>query len=98
LSRTAPTTRGRDSWLVISTSSATRNRWGKISHLSFLVKQRSTSMRAVGWGMAERRDELLSSNRKCCVAFTPKINEWNGNRTIEMEVSDFQAGGVARLG
>jgi single-stranded-DNA-specific exonuclease len=67
-------------------------------HLSFRIKQGGKSIRAVGWGMAERIEELLSADRKVCVAFTPKINEWNGNTSIEMEVSDFQAGAVARLG
>jgi single-stranded-DNA-specific exonuclease len=67
-------------------------------HLSFRVKQGSTSIRAVAWGMGDRVEDLMSGDRKCCVAFTPRVNEWNGNRMIEMEVCDFQAGGVARLG
>jgi single-stranded-DNA-specific exonuclease len=67
-------------------------------HLSFQVRQGGTKMRAVAWGMAERIDELMSADRQCCVAFTPKINEWQDRRTIEIEVNDFQAGPVARLG
>jgi single-stranded-DNA-specific exonuclease len=67
-------------------------------HLSFRVKQGSTSIRAVAWGMGDRVEDLMSGDRKCCLAFTPRVNDWNGNRMIEMEVSDFQAGGVARLG
>ena len=31
-------------------------------------------------------------------AFTPKVNEWQGRRTIEIEVNDFQPGMVAKLG
>src|SRR5262245_17515282 len=67
-------------------------------HLSFRVKQGGSSIRAVAWGMGDRVEDLMSGDRKCCLAFTPRINEWNGNRMIEMEVCDFQAGGVARLG
>ncbi len=67
-------------------------------HLNFRVKQSGTRMRAVGWGMADRIEELMSAERKICVAFTPRVNEWNGNRSIELEVNDFQAGMVARLG
>ena len=67
-------------------------------HLSFMVKQSETKMRVVAWGMAERLEELMSGDRKVCVAFTPKVNEWNGRRTIELEIVDFQAGGEARLG
>jgi single-stranded-DNA-specific exonuclease len=67
-------------------------------HLSFRLRQNGSSIRAVAWSMGDRLDELMSGNGKCCVAFTPKINEWQGQRTIEMEVSDFQAGAVAKLG
>jgi single-stranded-DNA-specific exonuclease len=66
-------------------------------HLQFRVKQGGTNIRVVGWGMAERIEELMSGDRKVCVAFTPRINEWNGNRSIEMEISDFQPGAVAQL-
>jgi len=33
----------------------------------------------------------------CCLAFTPKINEWQGRRSVDLEVRDFQAGACARL-
>lgn len=67
-------------------------------HLSFRVKQNGAAVRAVAWGMGPRLDELMSGGRRVCLAFTPKVNEWNGNKTIELEVSDFQAGAEARLG
>jgi len=67
-------------------------------HLGFFVKQGTTKMRAVGWNMTERIEELVSAERKVCVAFTPKINEWQGRRSIELEINDFQAGAEARLG
>jgi single-stranded-DNA-specific exonuclease len=66
-------------------------------HLNFRVRQSGTSMRVVGWGMGDRLDELMSGNRKCCVAFTPRINEWQGNRTIELEAVDFQPSAEAKL-
>ena len=61
-------------------------------HLSFRVRQGGTAMRAVAWGMGERLDELMAASGKCCLAFTPRVNEWQGQRTIELEVSDFQPG------
>jgi single-stranded-DNA-specific exonuclease len=67
-------------------------------HLNFRIKQGGTSMRAVGWGMADRIEELVSADRKVCIAFTPRINEYQGNRSIEIEVKDFQPGLEARLG
>lgn len=66
-------------------------------HLSFRVRQGGTAMRAVAWGMGERLDELMADGGRCCLAFTPKINEWNGNRSVEIEVIDFQAQRLADL-
>ncbi len=67
-------------------------------HLSFRVRQGTTALRCVAWGMADRMEELLSGDRCVCLAATPKINEWNGYRSVELEVVDFQAGPVAVLG
>lgn len=67
-------------------------------HLSLRVKQGDLSMRAVAFGMADRLDELMSAGGKCCVAFSPIINEWQGRRNVEIQVIDFQAGAEARLG
>ncbi len=66
-------------------------------HLSFRVRQETVEKRAVAWGMGDRLDELMSAEGKCCLAFTPRVNEWQGYRSIEMEVTDFQPGPQARL-
>ena len=66
-------------------------------HLSFRLKQHGTTMRAVAFGMGDRLDELMSAAGKCCLAFTPKLNEYMGNRSVEIDVSDFQPGDQARL-
>jgi single-stranded-DNA-specific exonuclease len=75
-----------------------RRMGGGERHLSFRVKQGSKSIRCVAWNMAERLDDLMSAERRCCLAATPKINEWNGYRSVELEVADFQPGPVAALG
>ena len=67
-------------------------------HLNFRVRQHGTAMRVVAWGMGDRLDELMSGGGKVCVAFTPRINEWQGHRTIELEVVDFQPCAEANLG
>jgi single-stranded-DNA-specific exonuclease len=67
-------------------------------HMSFRVRQGMTVLRAVAWSMAERLPELTGGGGACCLAFTPRINEWQGRRTLELEVSDFQPGAEARLG
>lgn len=66
-------------------------------HLSFRVRQGGSTLRAVAWGMGERLDELMANGGRCCLAFTPKINEWNGSRNVEIEVIDFQARRLAEL-
>jgi single-stranded-DNA-specific exonuclease len=66
-------------------------------HLSFRVRQQGREIRAIAFGMSERRDELLSAGGKCCLAFRPRLNEWRGMRRIELEVRDFQAGATAAL-
>ncbi len=67
-------------------------------HLQFRVRQGNTVLRAVGWGLGDRLDELMSDGGNVCVAFTPRINEWQDRRTIEIEVIDFQAKARAELG
>jgi single-stranded-DNA-specific exonuclease len=67
-------------------------------HLSFRVKQGTTNLRAVAFGMAERVEELMSDSGRCCLAYSPVVNEWQGFRRVELQVVDFQAGAEARLG
>lgn len=66
-------------------------------HLSFQVRQNGAGLKAIAFGMADRVDELMAGGGTCCLAFTPKINEWQGRRSVDLEVLDFQAGGQARL-
>jgi single-stranded-DNA-specific exonuclease len=65
-------------------------------HLSFQVRQGAVTLKAIAWGMAGRAQELMSRDGKCCLAFTPRRNEWQGKVTVDLEVSDFQTGGKAR--
>lgn len=66
-------------------------------HLIFRVRQEGRTLKAVAFGMADRAGELMSQGGQVSVVFTPKFNEWQGYRSIEMEVKDFQAGPDARL-
>jgi single-stranded-DNA-specific exonuclease len=66
-------------------------------HISFRVRQARTEMRVIAFSMADRAEELMSEGGKCCLAFTPKINEWQGRRRVEMEARDFQPGPRAKL-
>jgi single-stranded-DNA-specific exonuclease len=66
-------------------------------HLSFRVSQHGVTLKAIAFGMADRVEELMSAGGACCLACTPKLNEWQGRRTIDLHVTDFQAGPEARL-
>lgn len=66
-------------------------------HLSFRVRQQGKEMRAIAFGMADRMEELMSMSGQCCLVFTPRWNEWQGYRTVDIEVKDFQAGPAAKL-
>ncbi len=67
-------------------------------HLSFRVRQEGKDLRAIAFGMGDRAGDLMAQEGKCCLVFTPKINEWQGYRSVELEVRDFQTGPVAQLG
>jgi single-stranded-DNA-specific exonuclease len=66
-------------------------------HLSFRVRQGNTIVKAIAFGMGERLDELLSVGGACSLAFVPRISEWQGRRTVDMEVVDLQAGTAPRI-
>jgi single-stranded-DNA-specific exonuclease len=61
-------------------------------HLLFRVRQEGKEMKAVAFGMADRAGELMSEQGEISMAFTPRLNEWQGYRMIELEVKDFRAG------
>lgn len=61
-------------------------------HLSFRVRQGTTLIRAVAFGMGDRFDELMSAGGACSLVFSPRLNEWQGQRSVEIEVTDFRAG------
>ncbi|MCX7702057.1 MAG: single-stranded-DNA-specific exonuclease RecJ [Gemmataceae bacterium] len=67
-------------------------------HLTFRVRQHTTTFRAVAFDMADRLDELMSEGGQCCLAFAPKMNTWQGMQNVELEVVDFQPGPRAVLG
>lgn len=66
-------------------------------HLSFRVRQEGRTIKAIAFGMGDRLDELMSQGGHVSLAFTPRLNEWQGFRSLELEVKDFQPGPDARL-
>ena len=58
-------------------------------HLQASFRRDGVAIRAIGFGMGSRI-ESLKQHRRCRVAFEPIINEFNGRRTVEMQIIDFQ--------
>jgi single-stranded-DNA-specific exonuclease len=67
-------------------------------HLRFRVRHQQTTIPSIAFNMGDRVLELMSAERKCCLVFTPTFNEWQGWRSLQLEVIDFQPGAQARLG
>ncbi len=59
------------------------------SHLQLTLGNGRRQCRGVAFGMGRLRQELLD-RRRCRVAFRPVLNEWNGRRSVEMQIEDFQ--------
>ena len=63
-------------------------------HLQLKFAQGVTTHKAIAWKMAER-GKVLTPGRRCSIAFTPSINEWNGRREVQLEIKDFRVEEVA---
>ncbi len=58
-------------------------------HVQAVFTDGRAVLKAIAFGQSDRFEEL-KAQRRCRVAFKPLINEFNGNRTVEMDVLDFQ--------
>ena len=60
----------------------------KEQHVRFVLKQHNTILTGIGFGIAEKF-YLLQQNVPLDIVFTVDLNEWNGLRSIQMKVIDF---------
>jgi single-stranded-DNA-specific exonuclease len=65
-------------------------------HLNFRVSQEGRWMRVIMWNQGQRLNELINA-RRCSLAFTPKINVYQGEERIELNADDFQIGDEPQL-
>ncbi len=61
----------------------------RAEHLLASFTQHGVRIRAIGFGLAEHLEDL-KQHRRCRVAFEPIINEFNGRRSVEMQILDLQ--------
>ncbi len=60
-------------------------------HLSLRLKQHGVQLRGVAFGRGEQAEELQQAAGPLAVAFRPVINQFQGRRTVELHVVDWQA-------
>ncbi len=59
------------------------------THLQATFSDGKSILKAIAFGKGKLIDDLRE-HRRCRVAFEPMINDFNGRRTVEMQVVDFQ--------
>ncbi len=58
-------------------------------HLQVTLSDGRLQRKGIAFGQAKYRVQLLD-RRRCRVAFQPIINEWQGRRSVELQILDFQ--------
>ncbi len=59
-------------------------------HLQLFVKQNGCTMKAIAFGAGPTWGDKLTTGSTIHLACEPHINEYNGNRSVELEVKDLQ--------
>lgn len=54
------------------------------------VRQGGTKLKAVGFQMGSRKEEMLSGGGQLSLAFVPTINEFQGRTSVNLVLKDFQ--------
>ena len=63
-------------------------------HLQLQLRQHSARMRGVAFGAGEWLPHLPLPGQPFHIAFRPKINEFRGRRTAELEIIDWRPDGI----
>lgn len=67
---------------------------GGARHISMNLVQHGAKLRGVAFGGADWLEHLPAPGQPFHVAFKPKINEFRGRRTAEMEIIDWRPDGI----
>ncbi|HTN35711.1 MAG TPA: single-stranded-DNA-specific exonuclease RecJ [Arachidicoccus sp.] len=62
----------------------------KEKHLRFVLKQGHHHFTGIGFGLADKYEQLLNSD-KIDIVFKIDVNHWNNNKTLQLLVIDFSA-------
>jgi len=64
----------------------------KEKHIKMELRDQTITMEAIGFGMAHFYDEIIENSKQIHVVYSPELNEWNGNQTIELNLKDMKFG------
>lgn len=74
----------------------------RIHRVDYIGKNQSTvrmeitnagrAFHCIGFGMAEKVKEICKNSDWVDIVFYPSVNEWNGRRTLQLEVQDIREG------
>jgi len=65
----------------------------KEQHIRFVLKQNAITLTGIGFGMADKFT-LLQMQKPLDIIFTIDLNEWNGEKNIQLKVIDLKIGGT----
>ncbi len=82
-----PKPRFASEWIELADEPRAVGQHGR--HLLASFRQNGVRLRAIGFGLADRLEDL-KQHRRCRVAFEPIINEFNGRRSVEMQIVDLE--------
>ena len=60
------------------------------NHLKMFVNDGTVKRWALDWGGADKRITLSRPNTLLNIAFSPQINEWQGNRSVQLILEDWE--------
>jgi single-stranded-DNA-specific exonuclease len=59
-------------------------------HLKLFLEQNGRQLEGIGFGLADRKEELRGKNIPLQIAFTPCINTFLNKTSIQLQIKDFQ--------
>lgn len=77
---------------VLIAKNVTDTGWSRVvkeSHIKFSLRQNNYTFSGIGFNMVEKFD-LLVGKRPLDVVFTLDINEWNGEKSLQLRVCDIR--------
>lgn len=60
------------------------------NHLRMFVRDGTVKRRAIDWGAGDKLITFRRPNMSLDIAFSPQVNEWQGNRSVQLILKDWE--------